>query len=837
MQEGAKRVPREFPHGSSHALVRAVTTAPATKKNSPTRLRRWAKRIAIGFAIFWIVVVAGSNVFLKTSLFKDLMAFDPQAMTMEYSSAYSWFPCRVHAENLTVRGSDSHVQWLLTVDHLDTFIWPWEFAKQRIHASHVHANGVSFVVRTRFAPGEITPDLLTSLPRIPGFSDPPLTIPIPPPPSDADYNLWSANLEEVTADHVREVWVDTVRATGDIRITGRWFFRPLRELDFGPSNIEINKVDVNDGNLPLARGIDGNVELRIFPFDVRVPQGLDMLDQFSGRVKLVAEVPLSDALDQLLGSKTAHLSDGYMTLRTDVRLDHGVLSSGSHADADISETKFRASMGDTKIAVRSSAVANFDIDESRTLVGRARTGGFVFSKSGAPTATADLQVEMTSRNLRLAHGFDDASFRIHATDVRTQSIERWIAPDDKDSAWATGAVTAQADLDIGGNPQHVRGNIYFAVTDATIARNSLRITTDLTGEAKIEDGSIDDQKIDATIDFETPQPIVTKLGSLHMTSRIAAHLRVKGQAKPSMRVDVSGSEVHWRDVLADIDANQTVRLFSAPELTVRAPKAIIADSNMSGTIDVDLPRADAGDLSSLGILLPLPDTVKLAGGAANANAHATLDLGTLSGHGEMNLLATRLDVRIDKTQVYGNLALQLRAVRGANGVTDASGSTLTFARADAPNGVHADPWSAKFEMQHATLVVSPNPYFSAALRGEATDASPATMFVSGATGIPNWLTNAFRMRGLQVTAGILVAPLRLEVQGLDARGDNAFVQFEYSRMGVQKDGAMYVGAGPFGGSVDLAGGSARLVVFGAETWFKQDVAKIRRNELGPVVTE
>jgi hypothetical protein len=459
----------------------------------------------------------------------------------------------------------------------------------------------------------------------------------------------------------------------------------------------------------------------------------------------------------------------------------------------------------------------------------------VISKAGAPPATANLQTEITSRKLRLAHGFDDTSFHFHATNVQTKSLERWISPNDKDSTWATGPLRADADLDVRQEPSEVRGKIYFAVTDATLAQDSLRITADLKGEVKIEDGSVDEKRIDATVDFETPNKVVTRLGPMRMTSRLAAHVHVKAQSEPATKIELSGSELHWRDAVADFASDQTVHLFDAPELTVRVPKAIIASSSMQGTVDVDLPRAESSDLATLHDLLPLPDSVKLVGGVANADAHATVDLATLTGRGEANLLASRLDVRVDKTPIYGNLGLHLRAARAANGVTDLSGSTLAFAHGDAPNAPRTQAWSAKFDMPAATLVMAPNPYFSAALRGQATDASPATLFISGATGIPTWLTSAFRMPGLAIATGLLIAPSRLEVQGLDARGDGAFVRFEYSRLGAMKDGAMYVGTGPFAASVDLAGGSGRLVIFGPEKWFNDDVAKIRRNEAGAVV--
>jgi hypothetical protein len=818
-----------------------VATAESKNENletkTPSRARRWVKRIAIAFAALYVLGVALGNIFLRTNLFKSLMAFDPEAMTMEYESAYSWFPLRVHVDNLTVRGSDSHVQWLLTVDHADTFVWPWDFARQRIHTSETHASGVSFVLRTRFTPGEITPELQTSLPRIPGFSDPPLAVPIPPAPSDKDYNLWSVDLEQVTAEHVREIWVDTVRATADIHMTGRWLFKPLRKLDFGPAQIQIANLQVKQGNQVIASDVNGVVDLTIHPVDVRDPKGLELLDSFSGDVKLGTTISV-DGIDRALGTKTAHFSDGDVTLHTDVRFDHGVLRAGSHADAAISKTNIRLSSGATELGVKTAGTVNVDIDETSTLVARVKTDELVVTKDGAPPATANLQTEITSRKLRLSHGFDDASFHVHASDVRTKSVEQWVSSRDRDSTWATGAVHVDADFDVSQEPSRVVGDIYFGVTDATIATNSVRITTDLKGEAKIEDGSIDEKRIDAVVDLESPQPVVTRAGQLHVTSLVSAHVHVKARTQPKTRVEFSGSEIRFRDAVADYAANQALRLFSAPEIAVRLPKAIVTDSGLQGSASLDLPRAESNNLSTLHDLLPFPDSLKLVGGAAQADAHATVDLATLSGHGEMNVMVSRLDVRIDKAPVFGNLGLRMQAVRGENGSTDLSGSSLAFARGDAPNAPrNAEAWSAKFDMPHATFVMSPSPYFLAALRGEATDASPATMFVSGATGIPEWLTNAFRMRGLKVATGLLVAPSRIEVQGLDARGDGAFVRFEYARLGAMKDGAMYIGTGPFAASIDLAGGSARPVLFGPEKWFNEDVAKLRREEGNAVVVE
>ena len=109
-------------------------------------------------------------------------------------------------------------------------------ARKRFHASHVNGDGLSLRIRLR-KDVPVTADEMSALPPVPGFLDPPLADVGPPPAplTDANYNLWSIELEDVDADHVRELWIDTVRYAGDLEIRGRWLFRPLRWLDVGPA--------------------------------------------------------------------------------------------------------------------------------------------------------------------------------------------------------------------------------------------------------------------------------------------------------------------------------------------------------------------------------------------------------------------------------------------------------------------------------------------------------------------------------------------------------------------------------------------------------------------------
>ncbi|HEX7666362.1 MAG TPA: hypothetical protein VF407_17670, partial [Polyangiaceae bacterium] len=271
---------------------------------------KWGKRIGwtvVGVLVFFLVA---SNVMLRTRIFRDIMAFDPESMTLEYESAYSWFPGRIHVDGLSIRGSDSHVQWLITVEHADTFMNPFSFARQRFSASHATAEGVTFHMRTRKATGDLTPEMLASIPKIPGFAEAPIIVPVPPAPTDADYKLWSVDLESIEAKDVTDVWVDTFRFRGHMNVEGRWLFRPLRELDLGPATVKIHDLVATNYGAPLVTDISGTVDVRIFPYDVRGPQGLDVLNQISTDAVISLDVPLSDAINRIADPDKVHFSGG-----------------------------------------------------------------------------------------------------------------------------------------------------------------------------------------------------------------------------------------------------------------------------------------------------------------------------------------------------------------------------------------------------------------------------------------------------------------------------------------------------------------------------------------------
>ena len=784
----------------------------------------WGKRLAIAFVVCLALFMIASNVILRTRIFRDWMAFDPESMTMEYDSAYSWFPGRVHVDNLRVRGSDSHVQWYVTIAHADTFMNPFAFARRRFSASHAHADGVTFRLRSRFLPDEATPELLASLPKIPGFADPPFVMPVPPDPADPDYVLWSVDLEDVTARNVTDVWIDTLHETGNLSAHGRWLFRPLRQLDFGPSTLDVPQADVKMNDRELAENVVGTAELRIYSYDVRLPKGFDLLRQFSGNAKLSWQTPLDGAFAEI----ARDLMDephGNVAVRGELRLERGVLASGTqvHADVEDLDAKLLKVLG-----VKCSARSEIVVDDSGLFSAAIESSDLGLEKPGAPPAASESALAtFTSRHLDLAHGFDDARVRLRARGLATQSLEKWIAPKDPASPWATGALRVTGDLESELAEPDFHGHLDVAIHDASFAAGPVRGMSTVNGALDVEHLS-SRKRFAASVDAQTPEPILTVLGDLRVRSRLDARGHVDARLGDPKVVEISHGELTWEDARADFNGKP---LFVAPSIAIRASHVVARKDDLEGAVTLDAPRIDLPSLAAFASIAPFPASTRVVGGTATANAGGSLDLKTMAAQGDVELLARNVDLRIDDTAFFGNLQVGAHAVRRADGA-DLSGSTIVFARGDDPRAPRGtNPWSATLTLSEAHLTNAGGPAFFAKIRGVATDASPATLFVSSETGVPAWITNAFRMRGLRVSGEVIVAPQFFAIRSLDARGEDAFVDLEYSRRGPMKDGALYLGTGILTGGIDLAGGSARLVPIGAKSWFLNDVEKIRANEI------
>jgi len=375
------------------------------------------------------------NVFVRTRLFRDLIGEDPQSLLVDYASAYSIVPGRIHVEGLRIRGRDSHIEWILLIDRSDFRVSFSDLGlRRRFHADDVHGDGLSLRLRRRKPSFE--PTEAAALPPVPGFSDPPFAGPTPPPLTDADYRLWSVWLEGVVADHVREIWIDTIRYTGELQIRGRWFFRPVRWLDVGPATLDVRRLDVSYGARETwVSGVSGHLMVTVHPFDVRAVEGAQILDRVSvqgdasgtARVAAIAHHLLDHSnvaarSDSESGAAGTRVERASVVWAAHAGIDHGVLRPGLWLHAD----PFDA------VASR----AGLDVDASVGVDVRVDDDGFgrvavdarhleVLHAAETKARVAAFTLAFSTRELNLSHPFSDATYEVDVAGARTASLGYW----------------------------------------------------------------------------------------------------------------------------------------------------------------------------------------------------------------------------------------------------------------------------------------------------------------------------------------------------------------------------------------------------------------------------
>jgi len=333
-------------HSPAHASPTQNAARRVIRARGPSLLR-WVVRLVIAAVALVVFYVVAMNVFVRTRLFRNAIDFKPDAFTIEYTNAYSLFPSRIHVDNLTIRGRDSSVEWILTIDHADFRASILELLHHRFTAHHVRGDGVSFRVRLYVDPQDVTPELMEELPPVPGFSDPPLNPEGPLPTlTDAQYNLWSVDLEDVDAANVREIWIQSMHLAGDMHVNGRWFFRPERWLEVGPAHVDAHHLEATMGKKALASGVDTSLDVTVVPFDVREPDGFEILKYVTIDGGVSGEIATSNLIG-LAKIEGVHVgADRRDPFKARLNMEEGFLRHGTHFETG---THLRTRIGPTQL--------------------------------------------------------------------------------------------------------------------------------------------------------------------------------------------------------------------------------------------------------------------------------------------------------------------------------------------------------------------------------------------------------------------------------------------------------------------------------------------------------
>jgi hypothetical protein len=763
------------------------------------RWRRVAKWILLTAAVLCASYLIAVNVLLRTRLLRSAISGpsvgfavsgDSSDLQLDYQSAYSLFPGRVHLEGLTIRGRDRNVEWFLTLDRADVAISLVDLLHHDFHVTRLRSSGFSIRARLRLDRADATPDVVAALPPITGFADPPLRDdgPDTPPLTDAEYNLWTIDLEDVEVDHVREIWIHTVRGAGDTRVRGRWRFHPQRWLDVGPATVEANGVGFSYGDKALATDVRGSFGATVHPFDLRQTPGLAILDQVSYDGELRGRAAFANMIVSLAPRSGIRFDRWEGPFAVHLVLDHGRLADGTHVRTEATDCQIAAE----SLALDAMIGTEVSVDGGLATIGAQVTGLRVSGLDTERAHVASIAVTVTSRELQLTRLGGDAGFTLEVGGAGTSDISAWQTYLPSASSLVIRSGRVNADGRAAGSLVEGGG---WATGTATIGGDDL----------------------------------AAGVGSAVVSGGLAAHLDLRRWGWTDRRVDLSGSDVVLRAVSAR-SARSGVSVLVVPSLTVVAPRLVFDASGLDGHASIDLPRAELAHLGGLGELINLPRGLAIEDGSGRARLHGDVELSTGSWRGDGVVGLRGIRARAGSTELFGDLdgTVKARRTEGAGASTDLSGTTLAVRHAGTGNpSALEDAWWANATLTEAALWTRGGVSFHAKAHVSAKDASPATALVSQNTSVPAWATDIFRMPVLHATADLRVASSSFEVRSLLARGGNTSVRAEYSKRDGRQDGAVLLDLGWIDLGYDLADGSSGLVLLGPEAWFARRVATLR----------
>jgi hypothetical protein len=288
--------------------------------------RPWLPRLALGVILsllgFEVVYVAAANTILGTRALDRWVTGATPGLSLEIDSGWTLWPGRVHVRRLELHFEDYNLQFSVSLDAAVVDLRLWQLPAKTFHLTRVRAEGVRFLFRHKVANAEGLERRLALYPKIAGFSDPPLLAGAKRPPrTDAQYNLWTIQLEDVDA-RVKELWFLEYRFTGTGRAKGGFRLQPERDARTDWCSLTLDGA-LRVGEQTVASRLSGHLEAKLDRHDPRVVQGAQIFTKISFDTDLRAAILGLEPTELYARAEGPHLSRGMGALRVRAKLGHG----------------------------------------------------------------------------------------------------------------------------------------------------------------------------------------------------------------------------------------------------------------------------------------------------------------------------------------------------------------------------------------------------------------------------------------------------------------------------------------------------------------------------------
>ena len=247
------------------------------------KLLRWVGIVVLALLVLYFV---GVNAVLASPLGERLFTSRPQEFQIRYERAWTLWPGVVHVRGFQLCTQDRAVQVMITADRVHGELHLWTMWDLRFSAADVEAHGVTMRVRPRVKEGDEKKAHLDELPPIADYASPIITqaeLDAPRGP------LVKIELERLSVHHLREVWIERTKYTGDAEVSGGLFYAPLEKL-------RLDGVRVSDSNAKLTHA-DDEIALERLVAQVTLKELSLKEQQVADFQKLTAELELKATME------------------------------------------------------------------------------------------------------------------------------------------------------------------------------------------------------------------------------------------------------------------------------------------------------------------------------------------------------------------------------------------------------------------------------------------------------------------------------------------------------------------------------------------------------------
>ncbi|MDP2273972.1 MAG: hypothetical protein Q8K32_24740 [Archangium sp.] len=427
----------------------------------------------------------GVNALLASPWGELALNNSPQLVQIHYTRAWTLIPLQFEVRDFQLSMQDRTVQVMITADEVHGNLHPWTLLHQRFMATQVKASGVVMHIRPRMKKGDPLEAHLAELPPILGYETALLDQAENPNEVQAkEIQLLSLEFIDLEVSHLRELWIDRMRYTGDATVTGGMLYEPFRRLA------------IDDGHLVDAKSklvaVEPN-EVSIESLDLRVTlpevntSKLDF-DSFRGLmadVKLSASAQprfLNDYLTNVSGLSTVSVSGNPGQLEVDLQVVGGVVTDGA-------KLSYRSS----RIAVKLPLV---EVWGAAAVTGRTAKGRLALSvdisnaalkqRDGEQLVDADLFELDAVGPADLTRAIDiDAVIKLQGGHLKTLTSLNQFIPGGAGVHFGGGTGLVEATVKLDSAPARTSGELQLTASDVTVKNRSATITGKLLVHGKL----------------------------------------------------------------------------------------------------------------------------------------------------------------------------------------------------------------------------------------------------------------------------------------------------------------------------------------------------------------